>query len=71
MIGKPRFKTDDIVAFKMDDTVYTGSVYIVDAWGTFEQDEEPSYDILVDNYKGNMCLFKHIVESALSEVSTK
>lgn len=39
-----------------------GVVYIVDAYGIFEQDEEPSYDIEA-LYNGEVSLFKHIRES--------
>jgi len=48
-------------------TNLTGKVYIVDPYGTFEQNEEPSYDVMVENYKGSgqACLVKHIRESKL------
>ena len=40
-----------------------GSIEIVDQYGTFEQAEEPSYDILVKEENG--CLYKHIRESQI------
>lgn len=62
--GKPRFARDDKVVFTMGEEEVEGIVAIVDAWGTFEQNEEPSYDILVERYRdtGEPCLLKHIGE---------
>ena len=84
MIGHPNYNYDDIVSFKLsvpvaDDengTVYekrqfTGTVEIIDAYGTFEQNKEVSYDILVENAFGDgiTFLFKHIRESELTPVN--
>lgn len=63
MIGKPKYKENDVVIFTIDGEILTGYVYIVDAYGTFEQNEEPSYDIMVE--KPVHCLYKHIRESRL------
>lgn len=60
MIGHPKYKREDIVSFKFKDKVKTGTVYIVDSYGTFEQNEEPSYDILVETEN---TLYKHVRES--------
>ena len=57
MKGKPKFKYGDIVEFKIEDKKYKGSIYIIDPYGTFEDDSDVSYDILVEN-----CLYKHINE---------
>ena len=73
MLGKPKYKLDDLVLFELKDEndknyKLTGKVYIIDAYGTFEQNEEVSYDIMVDSgdYPINYpCLFKHIKESSL------
>lgn len=47
--------------FKLwNDEVVTGTITGVDAYGTFEQGEEPSYDIYCEN---NNMLYKHIIES--------
>ena len=68
MLGKPKYKVDDIVKFNTDNTELIGQVFIVDAYGTFFQDEEVSYDIMVDDSPyGGACLFKHIRESMLSK----
>ena len=51
MLGKPKFDYNDIVKFKsrmFSDTPeleVEGSVAIIDAYGTFEQNEEVSYDV--------------------------
>lgn len=74
MLGKPKFKLDDKVKFdiKYKDKTYTlfGTIYIIDAYGTFEQNEEVSYDIMVK--EGDFpielpCLFKHIRESEVEK----
>lgn len=48
MLGKPKYKREDKVKFPCRGTEKIGKVYIVDANGTFEQQEEPSYDIQVE-----------------------
>lgn len=53
------------VSFYIIDDVYTGSIEIVDRYGTFEQNEEPSYDIMVDNFNGEQCLIKHVRQSSI------
>lgn len=64
MLGKPKFKRGDKVSFKLEDTTYDGYIYIIDAYGTFEDDSDVSYDIMVENWgpKKEECLFKHIPE---------
>ena len=66
--GKPVLKVDDAVGFYMnfngDEKFYTGKVAIVDSYGTFEQNEEPSYDIFVEDFNSDGgALVKHIRES--------
>lgn len=67
----PKYNYNDIVSFKIKDEddverTLTGKVYIIDRYGTFEQHEEVSYDIIVDDYNdGNPCLIKHTRESLL------
>lgn len=72
MIGKPKYKVGDRVSFKIKDDgkdfVVNGKVYIVDAYGTFEQNEEPSYDVMAEEShydKDSSCLYKHVRESSL------
>lgn len=66
IIGRPRYNYKDTVQFSCGDEQYTGTICVVDAWGTFEQNEEPSYDILVSD-----CIYKHIRESQISEVKAQ
>ena len=71
MLGQPKFNYNDIVKFKIrmfDNTPeieVEGSIAIIDAYGTFEQNEEVSYDVY--NVKDNI-LYKHIGESQLTYV---
>lgn len=75
--GSPIFDYGDKVGFYItkDDKEYfqMGTVEIIDANGTFEQNEEPSYDILVESFTdtGRPCLMKHIVESHLYDIREK
>ena len=65
--GKPRYNLGDMVNFVWDtDCIKNGKIYIVDAYGTFEQNLEPSYDILVEEEN---CIYKHICESELRDTS--
>lgn len=63
-VKEPDYKLNDVVSFMCNDEKKTGKVYIVDRYGTFEQDEEPSYDVLVESEN---CLYKHIRESWIVE----
>lgn len=65
VLGKPQYNYDDIVRFNCMDEVKTGWICVVDAYGTFEQNEEPSYDVYVEDEK---CLYKHIIESRIIEI---
>ena len=58
---KPKYKINDRVTFTLDDKVITGTVAIVDAYGTFENPNEVSYDIIVV-WEGRDTLFKDIGE---------
>ena len=70
-MNNPKFNYGDKVRFNL--TLQTGTVEcigtieIIDRYGTFEQNEEPSYDIMVNNFlSGNKpCLVKHIRESSI------
>ena len=69
--GKPMYSVGDRVSFQMtiDENVETfdGNIAIVDSFGAWEIDNprEPSYDILVCNWRGSggIMLVKHIRES--------
>ncbi|MGN1147763.1 MAG: hypothetical protein ACI4TB_05030 [Lachnospiraceae bacterium] len=64
LIDPPKFKRGDSVRFPCRGQILVGTIEIVDAYGTFEQDEEPSYDILVGGTEKD-CLYKHIRESEI------
>lgn len=59
---KVKFKRNDMVVFKIGDDEKCGMIQIVDAYGTFEQEDEPSYDICVEEEN---CIYKHIRETAI------
>lgn len=58
---KPKYKIDDRVTFTLGDKVIIGTIAIVDAYGTFENPNEVSYDIIAV-WEGKDTLFKHIGE---------
>ena len=47
MLGHPKFNYHDIVEFQIDCEILVGVIEIIDAYGTFFQNEEVSYDIYV------------------------
>ena len=69
--GKPMYSIGDRVSFRMTTNgnveTFDGTIEIVDRFGAWEIDNprEPSYDILVCNWRGSgeMMLVKHIRES--------
>lgn len=73
--GKPMYSVGDRVSFQMtfDKNVETldGTVEIVDRFGAWEIDypREPSYDIMVDDWRGSgePMFVKHIRESVILE----
>lgn len=64
MKGKPKYSFGDSVKFKINNKVLSGTVYIIDSYGTFEDDSDVSYDILDEAQK---CLYKHIREDKIIE----
>ena len=68
-IGNPKFRIGDRVGFNLNtngmETFFIGTIYIVDSYGTFEQNEEPSYGIMVKDWlgSGEDMLVKHHRES--------
>ena len=63
-----RFKLGDPVKFITNDQFYYGTIGVVDPYGTFEQHDEPSYDIFV-SLNGELTLWKHIRQSNVFDVS--
>lgn len=61
ILGKPKYQCGDVVEWRWgSNDKKIGKIEIVDAYGTFEQNLEPSYDILEENG-----LYKHICESKI------
>ena len=61
--GDHKYNKGDMVEFEVfDGVIKTGTVWVVDAYGTMEQDEEASYDICVEAGE-DRCLYKHVKES--------
>lgn len=74
--GKPMYSVGDRVSFQMaiDENVETfdGVIEIVDRFGAWEiyNPREPSYDIMVENWKGigTPMFVKHIKESKITKI---
>ena len=59
-----KYKKGDVVLFQYIGEIKSGTIVIVDAQGTFFQQEEPSYDIEVtEDLSGRNGLYKHIQRS--------
>lgn len=63
MVGKPKYKIGDNVSFTLEKEIKQGEIYIVDKYGTFEDDSDASYDIFV---KSDNVLYKHVKETMLN-----
>lgn len=63
MLGSPKYKKGDEVCFhsQYDNEDKIGFIVIVDAYGSWEAPEEPSYDITIQESNGP-CLYKHVAE---------
>ena len=59
MKGMPKYNLGDIVKFKIQNEIKEGKIYIIDKYGTFDDNSDVSYDVLVENEN---CLYKHILE---------
>lgn len=59
MKGKPKYKLNDTVEFKMCDEILQGYIFIVDKYGTFDNPTDVSYDIMVESKN---CLYKQVTE---------
>ena len=64
MPGRPRFRQGECVSFLVAKEEKRGKVVVVDPFGTFEQNEEPSYDVYVEEEN---CIYKHIIESNIAK----
>lgn len=71
MLGKPKYKYEESVEFEVSGYTLIGKVHIIDAYGTFFDNSDVSYDIWVENsphYNGQPCLYKHISEKYVRKV---
>ena len=66
----PKYEKGDVVRFQFSSNMdaLEGMIEIVDRYGTFEQNEEPSYDIY--RFENNT-LYKHVRESTVTEFVRK
>ena len=65
MLGKPKYKYNDIVRFhtwKDYSPIHEGKIIVVDSYGTSEFKDDVSYDIQNDKEK---VLYKHIKEELI------
>ncbi len=60
--GHPVYSYGDTVEFQWGEAIKVGEIHIVDKWGTFEQNDEPSYDIRCTE---DNTLYKHVLESEI------
>ena len=60
MIGEPKYRKNQNVKFTICGKTIKGKIHIIDKYGTFEQNDEVSYDIFSEE---DNCLYKHIPES--------
>lgn len=67
MLGKPKYNYNDTVIFKLTDKEHKGFIVIIDPYGTFDQTEEVSYDIMVKE-NNQQALYKHIPESCIIQI---
>ena len=67
MKGKPKYNLGNRVTFKLEEKEYRGNIYIIDPYGTWDDPNDVSYDIMVNNWgpKKEECLFKHINENLI------
>lgn len=63
MVGNPKYKIGDNVSFTLEKEIKQGEIYVVDKYGTFEDDSDVSYDIFVKN---DNVLYKHVKETMLN-----
>lgn len=65
MRGYPRFTQDEPVLFFINHEVKMGTIYIIDAYGTFFCDDDVHYDIMVESEN---TLYKHIPEGDVMRI---
>ena len=66
VIGKPKFDYNDEVFFEIDGKKIIGNIYIIDAYGTFFDPSDVSYDIITGEGDDKI-LYKHISEKRVTK----
>lgn len=66
MLGKPKYKYMESVVFTLHkdgvDIQLQGYIYIIDEYGTFFDNSDVSYDIMVKDSERGDILYKHVRE---------
>ena len=63
MLGHPKFNYGDKVKFICNGEQLVGTIEIIDAYGTFFDNSDVHYDIMVEREGHDCpCLYKHISE---------
>lgn len=69
MLGKPKYKYMESVVFTLKkdgvDIQLQGEIYIIDDYGTFFDNSDVSYDIMVNDSERGSVLYKHVREDAV------
>ena len=68
MLGKPKYNYKDVVQFEINGNIKVGVIEIIDSHGTFFDDSDVSYDVLVTEGE-EKCLYKHINERLVTPVT--
>ena len=64
MIGQPKFDYNEEVEFTIDGKTKVGKIYIIDKYGTFFDNSDVSYDVMVESEN---ILYKHISEKCVKK----
>ncbi len=59
-----KYHINDCISFILDEKEYTGTIAIVDKFGTFLDNSQPYYDIYI-MYGEEKILVKHIPQSSI------
>ena len=65
MRGHPKYNYNDKVTFNIDSRPVKGYVYIINKYGTWEDNSDVYYDIMSED---ETMLYKHIREDCLKKI---
>ena len=63
--GRPQYKKSERIIFEYEGEFLKGFVEIIHAYGTIDQNEEPSYDIYSDETGS---LYRYVKESDINKI---